>query len=165
MVIWLIGISGAGKTTLGNALVAHYRAQGRQSYLIDGDAVRSFFDNDLGYSRQERMENIRRIILAAHVCDENGVVTVVANISPFEELRRFARQKIRGYHEIYLKRDVRLSRARDVKGVYQAHGDSEMVGLGQAFDEPEHPDLTIDTGSCTEAEALARILALLEGVL
>lgn len=164
MVVWLIGISGAGKTTLGKQLVAHYQAQGKSAYLIDGDAVRSFYDNDLGYSREERMENIRRIILAAHVCNENGVVTVVANISPFEELRRFARSKIQDYREIYLKKNIQISMDRDVKGVYRANRDTgELVGLGQAFDEPEHSDLTLEIDQYTEQEALEAILTCLEG--
>lgn len=164
MVIWLIGISGAGKTTLGKQLVQHYRALGKPSYLIDGDAVRAFFAGDLGYSREARMENIKRIILAAHVCDQNDIVTVVANIAPFETLRSFARRKIENYHEIYLKKDIRVSMARDVKGVYGANRDTgELVGLGQTFDEPLHSDLTLEIDRYTEQQALAEILSYLEG--
>lgn len=162
MVIWLIGISGAGKSTLGKRLVQHYHGQGKQTYLIDGDAVRNFFDNDLGYSREARMQNIKRILFAAHVCDQNGIITVVANISPFEELRAMARQKIQGYHEIYLKRDLRVSMQNDVKGVYRENLDkTALVGVDLAFDEPQNSDLTLEIERYTEQEALEAILSYL----
>lgn len=158
-----MGISGAGKTTLGKRLIKHYRELGKQAYLIDGDDVRNFFDNDLGYSKEARMQNIKRIIFAAHVCDENDIVTVVANISPFEELRRFARKKIKGYNEIYLKRDLQVSMKNDVKGVYRDNLDkTALVGVDLAFDEPKNSDLTLEIEHYTEEQAFDAILSCLQ---
>ena len=91
MVIWLLGISGAGKSTLGKRLKKHFDAKGIHSFILDGDVVRTFFDNDLSYSVADRRQNIKRILLAAYVLEQNGVIPIVCNISPFEDLRQFAR--------------------------------------------------------------------------
>lgn len=162
MVIWLIGISGAGKTTLGNRLKEYLDLSGRKSFILDGDVVRDFFDNDLGYSQQDRVANIKRIMLAAHVLSFNGVTAIVCNISPFENLRAFSRLKIKDYIEIYLKRDLHLSQCNDVKGMYGKNaGKTEIVGVDMLFDEPLHSDLTIDTGCEDVEESLRKLVAYL----
>ncbi|MFC1918924.1 adenylyl-sulfate kinase [Chloroflexota bacterium] len=162
MVIWLIGISGSGKTTLGNKLKEYLDKLNKKSFLIDGDVVRSFFDNDLGYSREERVANIKRILLATHVLSESGTIAIVCNIHPFEELRAFARMKIKGYNEIYLKKDLNTSKRNDVKAMYQDNiGKTEIVGIDLKFDEPKDSDLIVDTSSDNEDESFARILRFL----
>lgn len=159
MVIWLIGISGSGKTTLGTELKRHFDGLGKRCYMIDGDLVRRFYDNDLGYSRADRVANIKRILLSAHVLDQAGVAAIVCNISPFEELREFARRKISGYSEIYLKKSVAASKASDVKGMYNDHlGKTEIVGIDLDFDEPGGSNLVIDVDQESEAESLRRII-------
>jgi len=163
MVIWLIGLSGVGKTTLGNKLKEYYDKLGQRSFIIDGDLVRDFFDNDLGYSREERMANIKRIMLAAHILSESGTIAIVCNISPFEELRRFARRKFTEYVEIYLKRDVSELQKKDVKGMYRNHtGKTDIVGLDMKFDEPLQSDLTIETGKESIEQSLQRIIQFLK---
>ena len=119
MVIWLMGISSAGKTTLGERLTSYLSDRNHRVYMIDGDLTRDFFDNDLGYSREERVANIKRIMLAAHTLSQNRIISIVCNISPFEELREFARRKIHDYIEVYLKTSLSVARARDKKGVYR----------------------------------------------
>lgn len=162
MVIWLMGISGAGKTTLGVKLKEHLDNLGKQSYLIDGDLVRDFFDNDLGYSKEERTANIKRIMLAAHVLSQNGIIVIVCNISPFEELREFARRKIADYNEIYLKRDLTTSKENDVKGMYQKNiGKTEIIGVDLNFDEPVHSDLIINTGEERVEQSFQKIISYL----
>lgn len=163
MVLWLIGLSGSGKTTLGRKLKERFDAEGRRSYLLDGDIVRDFFDRDLGYTRENRIENIKRIQLAAFVLAQNGVEVIVCNISPVEELRRFHRKKIPGYLEIYLKRAPEDCAATDDKGVY-VPGAKHLVGVDQAFDEPQHPDLTLDTGKEPVEKSLERLLAFLSEI-
>src|SRR3989338_2385143 len=113
MVIWLIGISGAGKTTLGVRLKVYLDSLGKRTFIIDGDLVRDFFENDLGYSVPDRKTNIKRIMLAAHVLSQNNVTTIVCNIHPFEELRRFARRHIKDYNEVYLRRSIEASQKND----------------------------------------------------
>ena len=162
-VIWLIGVSGSGKTTLGTGLKKHFEESGKRCYIIDGDLVRRFFDNDLGYSREERVANIKRILLAAHMLDKAGVATIVCNISPCEELREFARRKIGGYSEIYLKKGVAASRADDVKGMYRENlGKTEIVGIDIEFDEPKGSDLVVDVDKESEAESLQRIIEFVQ---
>jgi len=159
MVIWFIGISGAGKTTLGNRLKEYLDRRGKRSFIIDGNLVRDFFDNDLGYSRQERMANIKRIMLAAHTLSQSGTRAIVCNISPFEELREFARNKIKDYNEIYLIKDLESSKAKDVQQMYRNNiGKTEIVGIDLKFDEPKGSNLTIYTDHETEEESLQRVI-------
>ena len=163
MVIWLIGLSGSGKTTLGNKIKEYCDTLEQKSFIIDGDLVRGFFDNDLGYSREERMANIRRIMLAAHVLSQSGTIAIVCNISPFEELRQFARRKLSDYVEIYLKQDVSALRKDDVKGMYQDNaGKTDIVGLDLKFDEPLHSDLTVNTGEESVEQSFQKMVEFLK---
>lgn len=165
MVLWLIGISGAGKTTIGRKLEEHFKEQGRHCYLIDGDAVRTFFENDLGYSTKAREMNIKRIIFGAHLLDANNVLTIVCNISPFERLREFARRKVSGYVEIYLKKQLEISMKNDVKGVYrEAKGQTDLIGIDIKFEEPLHSDLVLEVDKQTEAETFDAVIKYLEKV-
>lgn len=158
MIIWLIGISGAGKTTLGRKLESFYKSKGMRTYLLDGDEVRNLFENDLGYTDAEREANIKRIILGAYLLDKNDIVGIICNISPFQHLRELARRKIKGYNEIYLDKDIRISMKNDVKGVYRENvGKTDIVGLGQRFDEPVSCDLRIPVDSMTEEESFEKI--------
>jgi adenylylsulfate kinase len=158
MVLWLLGISGAGKTTIGRRLHEWLEEQHIQNYLLDGDEVRSLFDNDLGYERTEREANIKRMIMAAYVLDRCDICTIVCCIAPFEHLRALARRKIKGYHEIYLKRDLEDSKQSDVKGVYGNHENKgQLIGIDIAFDEPTNPDLILDTGVLSVEETYRKV--------
>ncbi len=162
MVLWLIGISGAGKSTLANMLKEYYQRQQKYVYVIDGDIVRDFYDNDLGYSVADRRANIKRILFAAYVLTLNNIDVIVANISPFEDLRQFARKKIPGYIQIYLCKDLRTSIAADVKGIYREHFDkTEIVGKEIPFDIPQNSDLTIDVNGMSPDETMMKILNFL----
>ncbi len=159
MVIWLIGISGAGKTTIGRRLSKHFDEIGRKNYLVDGDEVRDLFNRDLGYTDAEREENIKRIILGAYLLDKNDIIGIICNISPFEHLRRLARDKIEGYNEIYLKKDIQSSINSDVKGMYKENiGRTQIVGLTSTFDEPVSANLTIEVDNMTVEETYHAVL-------
>lgn len=158
MIIWLMGISGAGKTTLGRKLEKFYRDKGLKTYLLDGDEVRDLFENDLGYTDSDREANIKRIILGTYLLDKNDIIGIVCNISPFQELRDLARRKISGYNEIYLDKDIRISMEKDIKGVYKENlGKTDIVGLGQRFDNPVNCDLRIKVDEMTEEESFELI--------
>lgn len=158
MIIWLIGISGAGKTTLGRKLESFYKDKGFRTCLLDGDEVRNLFENDLGYTDADREANIKRIILGAYLLDKNDIIGIICNISPFQHLRDLARRKIKGYNEIYLDRDIQASVENDVKGMYRANiGKTDIVGLGQRFDEPVCCDMRIHVDKMTEEESFAMI--------
>ena len=163
LVLWLIGISGAGKTTIGRKLEAYFQKCNRKCYLLDGDEVRTLFDGDLGYSNADREANIKRIILGAYLLDKNDIVGIICNISPFERLRKLARSKIAGYNEIYLKRDIRRTIENDVKGVYRKNmGNTDIVGLDTVFDLPKAPDLVLDTDRLSEDKTFQCIVEFVE---
>ncbi|MDR0221681.1 MAG: adenylyl-sulfate kinase [Lachnospiraceae bacterium] len=160
MVIWLLGISGAGKTTVGLEL----KKRLKDAYMLDGDEVRELFGNDLGYTAAEREAHIKRIILAAYALDKNKVNTIVCCITPFQKLRDICRHKIAGYSEIYLKRELDSSIKNDVKQMYaQNKGKTAVVGVDIVFEEPLCPDLTLDTDKLTVAETVAAIMAHIVG--
>ncbi len=159
MIIWLIGISGAGKTTIGRKLEEYFNELGRKSYLLDGDEVRDLFDRDLGYSDADREANIKRIILGAYLLDRNDIIGIICNIGPLEHLRRLARQKIQGYNEIYLKKDLQSSIKNDVKGVYKENvGKTQIVGIDATFDEPQNPDLVLEVDTLTEEQTYQAVV-------
>ena len=162
MVIWLLGISGAGKSTLGLRLKQYYDSKAVQSFILDGDIVRSFFDNDLGYSVDERRQNIKRILLAAHVLEQNGVIPIVCNISPFEELRAFARGKFDEYVQIYLQKSVSVAQGNDVKNIYKDNiSKTPIAGVDFAFDEPLVSELVIPVDSESVDASFSRIILFL----
>jgi adenylylsulfate kinase-like enzyme len=162
MVIWLLGISGAGKSTLGQRLKKHYDTKGVHSFILDGDVVRNFFDNDLSYSIVDRRQNIKRILLAAYVLEQNGVIPIVCNISPFEDLRQFARDKFDNYVQIYLEKSLPIAHQNDVKNIYKNHiSKTPIVGINLEFDEPLLSELIIQVDTETVNESFARIILLL----
>jgi len=164
LVIWLLGLSGSGKTTLGKRLQDYYKKKEKDVYLIDGDLVRSFFENDLGYTKEDRMENIKRIVFGAYLLEQKNVITIVCNISPFEELRQFARRKLNHYIEVFLDREISQCIDNDVKTIYKQNlGKTEIIGIDIEFDIPKQPDIVIDTGNQSEEESLAIIINYLKG--
>lgn len=159
MIIWLIGISGAGKTTIGRKLETYFNELGKKNYLLDGDEVRDLFNRDLGYSDADREANIKRIILGAYLLDRNDIIGIVCNIGPLEHLRQLAREKIAGYNEIYLKKSLQSSMQNDVKGVYRDNvGKTQIVGIDATFDEPLNPDLVLEVDNMTEEETFQAVV-------
>jgi adenylylsulfate kinase len=160
MVLWLLGISGAGKSTLGQLLYDQMKSLNKKVYLIDGDEIRSFFESDLGYSKEDRIANIKRIIYAAYVLSKSGVTVIVCNISPFEQLREFTRRKVPGYVEIYLKKKLEISIQSDVKDIYKENlGKTEIIGKEIAFEEPKASDLVIEVDTITVFESFNQIIS------
>ena len=156
MVIWLYGISGVGKSTLAKELKKYFDSKNKKSYIIDGDLVRDFFDRDLGYSKKDRIENIKRILLAVKVLEDNDIIVIIANIFPFEFLREFARKKFKKYFEIYLKRDIKKIRNKDF--VYKS---KNVVGVDLKFEEPKNPTLVIQTDKLSIQESIQKILKVI----
>ncbi len=116
--------------------------------------MRSLFNNDLGYTDKDRRENIKRIILGAYLLDKNDIIGIICNISPFQELRDLARDKIKDYNEIFLDKDLNISVRNDVKGMYKNNiGKTDIVGIGQRFDDPITCDLRIKVDDMTEDES------------
>lgn len=163
MVIWLMGISGAGKTTIGRRLAKYYAGRNIPHYLLDSDELRDLFDRDLGYGYADRVANLKRIITAAYVLEKSNITVIIANVGHLEDIRQLARRKLTDYHEIVLKKDIQKAISDDVKGVYRANiGKTEIIGLDVAFETPQTPDLILDTDVLSEEETFQTIINYIE---
>ncbi|GLX70836.1 adenylyl-sulfate kinase [Paenibacillus glycanilyticus] len=151
-VLWFMGLSGAGKTTTARHVAAELRKQGRRVELLDGDELRETVCKGLGYSREERMENIKRIVYVAKLLSRNNVEVLVSAITPYREMRDYARSQLPGFMEIYVKCPLDECERRDVKGLYAKarNGDlRQFTGVSDPFEVPQSPDIVIDTASAS----------------
>lgn len=148
-VIWFTGLSGSGKTTLAKALQAEFFKHNRISYLLDGDNIRTGLNSDLGFSQNDRNENIRRIAEVSKLFVDAGIITLNCFVSPTEDLRKVARDIIKNdLVEVYVKCSVDECERRDVKGLYKRArlGDvKDFTGISAPFEEPTNPSLVVDT--------------------
>jgi bifunctional enzyme CysN/CysC len=150
MVVWLTGLSGAGKSTLGMALERMLFERGFQVYVLDGDNVRRGLNADLSFSANDRTENIRRVAETAALFADAGQIVITAFISPYRSGRDHARQAagVGRFAEVYVKASLTACELRDPKGLYvkaRAGQIAEFTGVSSAYEEPEHPDLVLDT--------------------
>jgi len=148
-VIWLYGMSGSGKSTIANAAERVLHKQGRMTTILDGDNLRTGINKNLGFSDDDRRENIRRAAHLARIFAQQGIVMIVSVITPRQELRDLARDIIGDdYFEVYIKADYALCAQRDVKGLYAkaaAGHIKDFTGKDSAFEEPAAPDVVINT--------------------
>src|SRR5436309_2039840 len=162
--IWFTGLSGAGKSTLSEIIEEHLRARGRNVEVLDGDIVRTHLSKGLGFSREDRDTNIKRIAFVCSLLTRNGVVCISAAIAPYAEAREWARKEIGNFVEIYVKCPIEVCRQRDVKGLYKLVDEGKIkgfTGVDDPYEEPEHPELVIETDKETIEESVSRIFAKL----
>jgi len=150
VVLWFTGLSGSGKSTIAVEAERRLNRMGRAVYRLDGDNIRHGLNSDLGFSDKDREENIRRIAEVAALFRDAGLITLVSFISPFRRMREFARQRIGpdSFFEVYVKADLETCMKRDPKGLYQKalRGEiKEFTGISSPFEEPDHPDIVLDT--------------------
>ncbi len=163
--VWLTGLSGAGKSTLAEGLVAHLREQGAKVELLDGDIVRTNLSHGLGFSHADRDTNIRRIGFVAELLTRNGVIVVVAAISPYRDAREDVKQKIPKFIEVHVDCSIEVLTARDTKGLYKRAlaGDlGNFTGISDPYETPLNPSLVIHSDRESVDEALAKIWRELE---
>lgn len=165
-VLWLTGLSGSGKSTLAFALEAELFARGYQVYVLDGDNVRHGLNADLGFTHDDRTENIRRVGEVAALFAESGLVCISAFISPYRVDREAARRAAKGrFHEVYVDAALRVCEQRDPKGLYRkarAGKIADFTGVSAPYEVPEAPDLVIPTGEADVAASLALAVAYVE---
>lgn len=150
MVIWIIGLSGAGKSALGNALVEQIRSLNNKVVFLDGDLIRELFKNDVDHSTEGRRINAERISKLSNFLSNQEVHVVAAVLSIFPEWQVWNRENIKDYYEIYLKASIESLIARDSKGLYRRALKGEInnvVGIDIPFPEPKNPDLLIENES------------------
>ena len=164
--LWFTGLSGAGKSTIARLVEAELREREVRVEVLDGDVVRTNLSKGLGFSKEDRDTNIRRIAFVADLLSRNGVIAITAAISPYREIRDEARELMgERFVEIFLKASVEACARRDVKGLYEKafRGEiKEFTGVSDPYEEPLNPDLVIDTESESPEESAARVLALLD---
>ena len=164
--LWLTGLSGAGKSTIGRAVERELRERGHRVEVLDGDVVRRNLTVGLGYSRRDRDVNVGRIAFVADLLSRNGVIVIVAAISPYQEARDKARQQMRGrFAEVYVRATVDECERRDVKGLYKRARDGEIdqfTGVSDPYEEPESPEMVVETEGESPAESAAKVVALVE---
>ncbi len=163
--VWFTGLSGAGKSTLSRLLETELRRQGRRVEVLDGDVVRTNLSKGLGFSREDRDTNIRRIAFVCHLLARNGVVAISAAISPYRDTREEARRLIGDFVEVYVRCPLPELVRRDVKGLYARALRGEIAhftGVSDPYEEPEHPDVAVDSSAETPQQSLERILKHLE---
>lgn len=162
-VIWLCGMSGSGKSTIANAAEKALHDEGRMTAILDGDNLRSGINANLGFSDDDRRENVRRASHMARAFSQQGIVTFVSVITPRHELREIAKEVIGdGYYEVFVKADFDLCQQRDVKGLYAKAAAGEIknfTGRDSAFEEPLNPDLVIDTHQQSIENSVANLLS------
>ncbi|MGG0944252.1 adenylyl-sulfate kinase [Bacillus subtilis] len=150
-ILWLTGLSGSGKSTIANAAARELFEQGYQVIVLDGDNIRHGLNKDLGFSDEDRKENIRRIGEVAKLFVQQGTIVITAFISPFREDRQQVRELVEAgeFNEVYIKCDLDICEQRDPKGLYKKARNGEIpffTGVDSPYEEPEAPELVLDSG-------------------
>jgi len=153
-VIWLTGLSGSGKSTIANELAIKLQKEGKLAYILDGDNIRMGLNKDLGFSDDDRKENIRRIAEVAKLLSDAGVIVITAFISPFREERSKAKEIIGkdNFLEVYVSAPLKVCEDRDPKGLYKKARSGEIpmfTGIDSPYQEPLRPDFFVDTENNT----------------
>ncbi|NJH85734.1 adenylyl-sulfate kinase [Staphylococcus agnetis] len=166
-ILWFTGLSGSGKSTISVALEKALFERGLNTYRLDGDNVRHGLNNNLGFSPEDRQENIRRIAEVSKLMVDAGLITLTAFISPYKADRDRAREIVEDgeFIEIYTKASVEACEKRDPKGLYQKARKGEIpefTGISAPYEAPEHPEIVIDTEETSIEEAVLQILNYLE---
>jgi len=165
-VLWFTGLSGAGKSTLAMAVEQHLFRRGYAVYVLDGDNVRRGLSANLGFSPEDRLENIRRVGEMAALFADAGMLCITAFISPYRADRARARAAATdSFHEIYIRADLATCEARDPKGLYRrarAGEIADFTGITAPYEPPEHPELIVDTATDPTEACVERILRYVE---
>jgi adenylylsulfate kinase len=165
-VLWFTGLSGSGKSTLSNRVEEMLHERGCHTYILDGDNVRHGLNSNLGFSDEDRSENIRRIGEVSRLFSDAGVLTLTAFISPFRSDRDTVRELIGDrFVEVHVQASVEVCESRDPKGLYKkarAGEIPEFTGISSPYEAPENPEVAVDTGELSLDASAAKVVAYLE---
>ncbi|TBR62015.1 adenylyl-sulfate kinase [Westiellopsis prolifica IICB1] len=163
--VWFTGLSGAGKTTISSTIEKILRSQGYKVEVLDGDVVRQNLTQDLGFSKKDRDENVRRLGFVASLLSRNGVIVLVSAISPYRDVREEMRQRIDNFIEVYVNAPLDVCERRDIKGLYQKARSGQIKNF-TGIDDPYEPPLNADIECRTDLESLeesiSKVLVKLE---
>ena len=163
--IWFTGLPCSGKTTLSRRVFEHIKELGLKVELLDGDVIRRHFSQELGFSEKERKINIRRIGFVSHLLTRNGIITVVAAIAPYKEVREENRKLIGRYVEVFCNCPLEVAEKRDVKGMYKKARLGEIknfTGISDPYEPPDNPDILINTHKEDIEDSVSKIIKYLE---
>ena len=165
-VLWLTGLSGSGKSTIANALEKQLYAEGKKTYVLDGDNIRHGLNKDLGFTDKDRVENIRRVAEVAKLMCDAGLIVITAFISPFRAEREMARSLFQSgeYKEIFISTPLKIAEQRDPKGLYKKARSGEIpnfTGINSPYEKPIKPELTIDTSKTSVTQSVKKILGII----
>jgi adenylylsulfate kinase len=159
--VWFTGLPCCGKTTIADQVATFLKNKNYTVERLDGDIIRQGLTNDLGFSKKDRDENIRRVTFVAKMLTRNNVIVLATFVSPFREQRRNARKEIERFVEVYVRCPVEICMKRDVKGMYQKAREGKIkhfTGVDDPYEEPEHPELTVDTDKETVEDSVNKVL-------
>lgn len=160
-VLWLTGLSGAGKSTIAQLLEGEFVRRGHRVELLDGDDVRTHLSKGLGFSKEDRDTNVKRIAYVAGLLARHGVVAITAAISPYEEARQWARRHTGRFVEVFVRCPLEVCAERDVKGLYARAMAGEIpnfTGVSDPYEAPANPDIVVDTHRQTVEQSCRHIL-------
>lgn len=164
--LWFTGLSGSGKTTVSRLVYEELKKRDYKVELLDGDVVRTHLSKGLGFSKEDRDENIKRIGFVCQLLTRNDVIAIAAAISPYRETRDYVRQQIGRFIEVYVNCPLEVCAARDRKGLYKKAMAGEIAnftGVSDPYEEPLNPEIVLPTHQQTPAESAALVIAQLEG--
>jgi len=166
VVLWFTGLSGSGKSTIANEVAFQLHQQGNMTYLLDGDNIRHGLNKDLGFSPEDRTENIRRISEVSHLFMDAGIITMTAFISPYGKDRNFCRELVGKdrFVEIFCKASLETCEQRDPKGLYKKAREGiikDFTGINAPYEVPEHPELVVDTDILSIEESAQKVITTL----
>jgi adenylyl-sulfate kinase len=163
--VWFTGLSCSGKTTVSKGVAEVLRKRGLKVEVLDGDVVRTNLSKGLGFSKEDRDTNIKRIGFVCNLLTRNGVVAIGAAISPYREIRDYNRREIGNFIEVYCKCPLEVCIERDVKGLYKkalAGEISNYTGISDPYEEPLNPEVVLETDKETEEESVSKVIRKLE---
>jgi adenylylsulfate kinase len=165
--LWFTGLSGAGKSTISEIVLQRLREAGRKVELLDGDVVRTHLSKGLGFSREDRDTNVRRIGWVCEVLSRNGVIAIAAAISPYRNIREEIRARIPSFVEVFVDCPLDVVASRDVKGLYRkalAGEIPQFTGVSDPYEPPLHPEVRVDSSTETPQQSADRIWETLENL-